>query len=876
MRELTFSELNYIYIVLGIAVAGILYAGFLARQILGESKGSAKMQEVWGFIRTGANAYLRSQFRIISVLIIVLGVALFFSVYIVNPTPYAIERFCPELARQVVTDFETVVGEDGLTSKDRTIQQIDQQNSALIARAAGGDGITAAQQTAAQAELELLRNNAVVFAEEGLIVRAGIGQLEGYAACDTARTTTAFGRAGAFLMGAVFSATVGFVGMNMAVQGNVRVAAAAVDPKRGYADALRIAYRSGTITGMLTDGLGLFGGTIIFILFGIASPDALLGFGFGGTLLALFMRVGGGIYTKAADVGADLVGKVEAGLPEDDPRNAAVIADLVGDNVGDCAGMAADIFESYEVTIVSGLILGLALATVTGSPVWIVFPLVVRGIGVLSSIISTYLVRSSGGKDALSAITRGFYSAALISAVMFAIFTVIYMREPNIMGGGIIWQPLAAVVAGVLLAIVIDKLTAYFTDTEHPPVKEIARNTQTGPATTILSGLSSGMESSVWAIFVIAATILTSVLLFALFPITGADGVTPIVDTFTAVLYGVAMTGIGMLTLTGNNVSMDAFGPISDNAQGIAELAGEAKGQAAETLNSLDAVGNTTKAITKGVAIGSAVIAAVSLFGAFLTDTRVIQLGLGVPLEDTLYGTGINIAEPLVFIGFLIGGGLIFLFSSLLIRSVNRAAFEMINIVRKQLRIPGIMEGTKTPDYAECVDVSTRAAQRELLPLGVVAVLTPIVVGFLLGAAALGGFLAGIILAGQLMAVFMSNAGGAWDNAKKYIEDGHYGGKRSEAHKAAVVGDTVGDPFKDTAGPALNPMIKVVNLVALLAAPVVVTFEATRESNPNLLPIVLVTMALVLAIIVWAILRSRREDPEAGKVVEAVAKSAGD
>src|SRR5690606_14336011 len=507
------------------------------------------------------------------------------------------------------------------------------------------------------------------------IMQAGLGQLtnpetgEAFAACDAARTNIAIGRAGAFFMGAVFSAMVGFVGMNMAVQGNVRVAAAAVDEKRGYADALRIAYRSGTITGMLTDGLGLFGGTIIFLIFGIASPDALLGFGFGGTLLALFMRVGGGIFTKAADVGADLVGKVEAGLPEDDPRNAAVIADLVGDNVGDCAGMAADIFESYEVTIVSGLILGLALATVTRSPIWIVFPLVVRGIGVLSSIISTYLVRSTGsGKDALAAISRGFYSAAVMSVALFAIFTVLYMREPGLNQGNVIWQPLASVIVGIVLAIIIERVTAYFTDTEHEPVKDIAKNAQTGPATVILSGLATGMESSVWAIVVIAASILSSVVIFTLFPITDANGV-QMVDNFAAVLYGVAMTGIGMLTLTGNNVSMDAFGPISDNAQGVAELAGESGGKGGEILESLDAVGNTTKAITKGVAIGSAVIAAVALFGSFLTDTRVVQLGLGIPLSQTLFGTGINIASPIVFIGFLIGGGLIFLFSSLLIRS---------------------------------------------------------------------------------------------------------------------------------------------------------------------------------------------------------------
>jgi K(+)-stimulated pyrophosphate-energized sodium pump len=853
MRSLNSMENTLIYLVLAIAIAGIIYAGLLVRQILAEGKGSAKMQEVWGYIRTGANAYLSSQFRIIAVLVVVLVVVLFFSVYVVNPTPYAIEHFCPEVAENA---RQTVLAREEAITAD-----IAARNPDLVAASAAGS-------EAAIVELALLESNAVVYEEEAQIVIQGVPN------CPTARTNIAFGRAGAFLLGALFSAAVGFVGMNMAVQGNVRVAAAAVDPKRGYADALRIAYRSGTITGMLTDGLGLLGGTAIFIIFGIASPDALLGFGFGGTLLALFMRVGGGIFTKAADVGADLVGKVEAGLPEDDPRNAAVIADLVGDNVGDCAGMAADIFESYEVTIVAGLILGLAVATVTRSPIWIVFPLVVRGIGVLSSIISTYLVKSTSGKDALHAITRGFYSAAAISIAMFSVFTLIYMREPNINGGGIVWQPLAAVIVGIALAIVIDRVTAYFTDTEHAPVQDIARNTQTGPATTILSGLSSGMESSVWAIIVIAGSIIASVVIFTIAPITDGTG-RQIVDTFTAVLYGVAMTGIGMLTLTGNNVSMDAFGPISDNAQGIAELAGESDGPGGEILNGLDAVGNTTKAITKGIAIGSAVIAAVALFGSFLTDTRIVQLGLGIRLEDTLFGTGINIADPIVFIGFLIGGALIFLFSSLLIRSVNRAAFKMIAVVRRQFRIPGIMEGTVTPDYAEAVSISTQAAQRELLPIGIIAVLTPVVVGFLLGAPALGGFLGGIILTGQLMAVFMSNAGGAWDNAKKYIEDGNYGGKRSEAHKASVVGDTVGDPFKDTAGPALNPMIKVVNLVSLLVAPLIVT-AAAPSTDGGTRTVIVIVMLVLLAVIGWAIMRSKREDAEAKEMVEAVVASGGD
>src|SRR5579859_3455230 len=807
------GETVMIFTVLGIAIAGLLYAGFLARQILSESKGSDKMREVWNSIRLGANAYLNSQFRTIAILIAVLVVVLFFSVYVVQPSPFAIERFCPAVADKAVSDAQG------------DITQVVTDFKTTHPDASPAD-ITAATNTA----------------DEAAIAKVDLSSGD----CN-ARLIVAFGRAGAFFMGALFSALVGFIGMNMAVQGNVRVAAAAVDPKRGYSEALRIAYRSGTITGMLTDGLGLFGGTIIFLIFGIAAPDALLGFGFGGTLLALFMRVGGGIYTKAADVGADLVGKVEAGLPEDDPRNAAVIADLVGDNVGDCAGMAADIFESYEVTIVSGLILGLALAAATGSVIWIIFPLVVRGIGVFSSIIGTYFVRSTNEeKNALGAIKRGFYTSAGISIVLFAILTLLYMKDAK---GGIVWQPLAATVVGIILAIVIDQVTAYFTDTEFGPVKDIARNSQTGPATVILSGLASGMESSTWAILVIAGSLLASVLIFSVFPLTG-------VDQFTSILYGVAMTGIGMLTLTGNNVSMDAFGPISDNAQGIAELAGEAEA-GGETLEQLDGVGNTTKAITKGVAIGSAVIAAVSLFGAFLTDTRVVQLGLGVPQSQTLFATGINIANPLVFIGMLIGGGLIFMFSSLLIRAVNRAAFAMIAVVRRQLRIPGIMEGTVKPDYAECVTVSTRAAQRELLPLGVMAVLTPIIVGFLLGAQALGGFLAGIILAGQLMAVFMSNTGGAWDNAKKLIERGHYGGKRSEAHKATVVGDTVGDPFKDTAGPALNPMIKVVNLVSLLSAPLIVTYAELSKTNSSLTTITVIIMIALLLAVLYAIYRSK-------------------
>jgi K(+)-stimulated pyrophosphate-energized sodium pump len=612
------------------------------------------------------------------------------------------------------------------------------------------------------------------------------------------------GRAIAFVMGASFSLMVGQFGMRMAVEGNVRVASAS---RRSFSEALKIAYRTGTITGMLTDGLGLLGGSVIFIIFGLASPDVLLGFGFGGTLLALFMRVGGGIYTKAADVGADLVGKVEKNIPEDDPRNAAVIADLVGDNVGDCAGMAADIFESYEVTIVSGLILGLALVSITGQLKWIIFPLLVRGIGVLSSIIGTYLVkgRKDEGKkpqDALASINRGFYASAGISMVAFMFLAHYYMHE---------WRAFFSVGAGIILAIVIDEITKYFTHTHHAPVKEIAASSRTGSATLILRGLSIGFESSAWQFMVIAITILAAVLLYWGQPVV-------------FILYGVAMTGIGMLTLTGNNVAMDSFGPIVDNANGIGEMT-RLEPKARQIMADLDAVGNTTKAITKGVAIGSAVIAAVSLFGSFLTDVTKVQLQMGTAEHLRLLSTGIRISAPIVFIGMLIGGAIPCLFSSLTINSVARAAALIVNEVRRQFHIPGLMEGKLKPDYKKAVDICTVSAQKELIGLALIAVVSPILIGLLLNVEALGGFLAGVILSGQLLAVFMATAGGAWDNAKKTIEDGLYGGKGSEAHKASVVGDTVGDPLKDTAGPALNPMIKVINLVSLLAAPILIHYH---------------------------------------------------
>jgi len=643
------------------------------------------------------------------------------------------------------------------------------------------------------------------------------------------------GRAGAFVMGAIFSLIVGQVGMRMAVQANVRVAEAA---RSSFNGALRVAYRAGTVTGMLTDGLGLFGGTIIFIIFGLAAPDALLGFGFGGTLLALFMRVGGGIYTKAADVGADLVGKVEQDLPEDDPRNAAVIADLVGDNVGDCAGMAADIFESYEVTIVSSLILALALRAITGHNEWLIYPLLVRGIGVLSSIFGTYLVKSEPGMsgDAMKAIFKGFLTSAAISTVMFFFVALLYMRD--VPGGW--WRPFLATAIGVLLAIVIDRVTDYFTGTHGAPVQEIKKAHDTGPATTILAGLSIGMESAVWATLVIAVTILLSIFIY--------QGVSanPL-EQFVYILYGVALTGIGMLTLTGNNVAMDSFGPISDNANGIGEMAGLEEG-ARQIMADLDAVGNTTKAITKGIAIGSAVIAAVALFGSFITDVGRI--------DPVALANGIRVSWPTVFVGFMIGGTIPWMFSSLAIKAVARTAADIVQEVRRQFRVPGVMEGTVKPDYARPVAITTIAAQKELLNLAWLAVAAPIAVGLALQVEALGGFLAGVILSGQLLAVFMSNAGGAWDNGKKVVEDeprdpARNLGKGSERHKAGVVGDTVGDPLKDTAGPALNPMIKVINLISLIIAPVIVTYK------DNMLISIAVSLVL-LASMGYVILRSKR------------------
>lgn len=655
---------------------------------------------------------------------------------------------------------------------------------------------------------------------------------------ENARLIIGIGRTVAFILGASFSTMVGQLGMRVAIEGNIRVAAAA--SRDNYNEALTVAYRAGTFTGMLTDGMGLLGGTAIFMIFGKASPDALLGFGFGGTLVALFMRIGGGIYTKSADVGADLVGKVEEGLPEDDPRNAAVIADLVGDNVGDCAGMAADIFESYEVTIVSTLILGIVLYHLTGNTIWIVYPLIVRAIGVISSILGTFTVpmwenfpiKALRAGDAEGAMFRS-YEVSSINTVVFAfIFSWFYAQE---------WQLALLNAVGVGLAVLFNPLTSYFTATRHKPVQEIVESTKTGSATTVLSGLAVGMEASVWSLLAIAAVLGTSFLIYRDQPAIYA-------------LYGVAMIGIGMLSHTGNNVAMDSFGPIADNANGIGEMAGVGE-KARRIMADLDAVGNTTKAITKQIAIASAVIAATTLFFSFVTDIGLVQERLGVVASNIIQSIRVSTLEGTI--GFLIGGALPFFFSAFSLRAVSRGAGLVVNEVRRQFKIEGVLEGTVAPDYGKVVSITTAAAQKELVSLVILSVATPLLVGLVFQIEALGAFLAGVILSGQLLAVFMAIAGGALDNAKKYIEDGHLGGKGSEAHKASVVGDTVGDPLKDTAGPALNPMIKVVNLISLLAAPVIVQAQIKGQTTG-----IAIAVIVLAALMVWSVRQSKRDVQE--------------
>jgi K(+)-stimulated pyrophosphate-energized sodium pump len=793
------GERTALWVVLFVAFAGLAYAAMLVKQVMAAPQGTQRMKDIAQAIREGADAYLKKQLSVVSILIIVL------------------------------------VG-------------------VLYASKAYQDG-----------------NWASPFA---------------------------IGRAVAFFMGAVFSGLVGFVGMRLATTGNLRVAAAA---PVGFGRALMLGYRTGTITGMLTDGLGLLGGTLIFMTYGEHAYEALLGFGFGGTLLALFMRVGGGIYTKAADVGADLVGKVEKDIPEDDPRNAATIADNVGDNVGDCAGMAADIFESYEVTIVAAMILGWASFGHKG----VIFPILVRAIGVFASIISTYLVRAKDKgnvAEAMKSINVGFIVGSLISVVGFLILGVFYLRfTPDLVNNPETWtnianlpswinfgvmgldmRPAYTCLIGVILCVALNKITEFYTGTEYSPVKNIVKNTRTGHATTIIEGFAVGLESAVWTGVILCVAIFASIMIYS-----GTNAI--------FIAYGVAMCGIGMLTLTGNTISMDVFGPVADNANGIAEMGydknemGEASyKESRQILADLDAVGNTTKAVTKGVAIGSAVIAAVSLFASFITVIGSGGQGEDKPLPIVLYDQVagmLSISNPKLFIGMLIGGAVPFLFSSMLVRAVGRAAYLIVNEVRLQFRDKAIWAGTKKPDYGSVVAICTEAAQKELIGPAILGVFTPLLVGFTLGPLALAGYLGGSIVVGQLIASFMCNSGGAWDNAKKMVEDEprdpeHNLGKGSERHKASVTGDTLGDPLKDTSGPAVNPLLKVMNMVAILSVPLMVPYDgvvidkvksgaaAVGFSLPESfvfksidglwISIVLVSVLLIG----WAIWQSKRETPD--------------
>ncbi|MCP3783619.1 sodium-translocating pyrophosphatase [Micromonospora sp. A3M-1-15] len=665
---------------------------------------------------------------------------------------------------------------------------------------------------------------------------------------DGNETLVKIGRSAFFVVGALFSAFIGGAGMWLATRANLRVAAAAREREGGREGAMKIAFRTGGVVGFLTVGLGLFGAALVVILFRGDAPTVLEGFGFGAALLAMFMRVGGGIFTKAADVGADLVGKVEQGIPEDDPRNAATIADNVGDNVGDCAGMAADLFESYAVTLVAALILGRAAFGEDG----LVFPLIISTIGVLVAIVGVFITRlRTSDRNGLTAINRAFYLSAVISAVLVAIAAFAYLpatfgeleggltdvdRNPRLVAIG-------AVVIGIVLAAAIQALTGYFTETNRRPVQDIGKSSQTGAATVILAGISVGLESAVYSALLIGAGV------FGAFLLGGSS--------ITLSLFAVALAGTGLLTTVGVIVAMDTFGPISDNAQGVAEMSGDIDEHGARTLTELDAVGNTTKAITKGIAIATAVLAATALFGSYTDTLRSSYEDAGVGDVGTEILNSLNVANPRNLVGLIIGAAVVFLFSGLAINAVSRSAGAVVMEVRRQFReLPGIMDRTQRPEYGKVVDICTRDAQRELMTPGLLAILAPIAVGFGLGPGALASYLAGAIGAGTLMAVFLANSGGAWDNAKKLVEDGAYGGKGSEAHAATVIGDTVGDPFKDTAGPAINPLIKVMNLVSLLIAPAVVAWSVGDDKNTALRIAIAVVAALI---IVAAVVFSKRK-----------------
>ena len=748
--ELSSSDTKVIYAVAAIAIAALIFAGVLVKEVLSASEGTDRMKEIAGAVQEGASAYLQRQFKTLGFFVV-----LVFGLLFVLPADTQAEKI---------------------------------------------------------------------------------------------------GRSIFFVVGAVFSAVTGYMGMWLAVRGNVRVAAAAKDS--GENAAMRIAFRTGGVAGMFTVGLGLLGAAVVVLVYKDQAPKVLEGFGFGAALLAMFMRVGGGIFTKAADVGADLVGKVEQGIPEDDPRNAATIADNVGDNVGDCAGMAADLFESYAVTLVAALILGKASFGALG----LVFPLVVPAIGVVTAVIGILAVTPSPkDRSGMQAINRGFFLSAAVSAALVSV-AARYMlpeRMSDLVGFDVTTMAavadanprrmaIVAVLIGIVLAAAIQMLTGYFTETNRRPVDDVAKASLTGPATVILGGISLGLESAVYSALLIGAAVYGASLL---------GGGSAMLS-----LFAIALAGTGLLTTVGVIVSMDTFGPVSDNAQGIAEMSGDVHGEGAAVLTRLDAVGNTTKAITKGIAIATAVLAATALFGSFRDAVTTATSNYkgeypNLPQEQVYqYLSILDVAQPSNLVGLMIGAAVVFLFSGLAINAVSRAAGAVIHEVRRQFREhPGIMEGTEKPEYGKVVDIVTLDSLRELATPGLLAVLTPIAVGFGLGIGALGSFLAGTIITGTLMAVFLSNSGGAWDNAKKFVEDGHFGGKNSEAHAATVIGDTVGDPFKDTAGPAINPLIKVMNLVALLIAPAVVTAHLADDIKVRA-----IATGLSLAVVVGAVLISKR------------------
>jgi len=744
--QVTGSNLNIAYIVLGISLAALAIAYGLRAQVLAASDGTAKMREIAEAVQEGAAAFLSRQFRTLSYFVAIVFFLLF---------------------------------------------------------ALPGD-----------AEIRI-------------------------------------GRSIFFLLGAAFSALVGYNGMWLAVRANVRVADAARN--KDGAKAVQIAFRTGGVVGMTTVGLGLIGASLVVIIYRENAPAVLEGFGFGAAMLAMFMRVGGGIFTKAADVGADLVGKVEKHIPEDDPRNAATIADNVGDNVGDCAGMAADLFESYAVTLVAALILGKAAFGDAG----LIYPLIVPAIGTVTAVIGIFLTKlRSTDKSAMSAINRSFFLSAIISAGLTALATFTYLPSDFKLMTGLSPEAVAAagntnprvlaigaVLIGIALAAAIQVLTGFFTETGKRPVNDVAASSETGAATVILAGIAVGFESAVYSALLIAAAV------FGAFLLGGGSIVLS--------LLAIALAGTGLLTTVGVIVAMDTFGPISDNAQGIAEMSGDVDGEGADILTSLDAVGNTTKAITKGIAIATAVLAATALFGAF-TDaikTAVIDAGKTAAEVGLQFQGILDVADPRNLVGLIIGAAVVFLFSGLAVNAVSRAAGAVVVEVREQFRLhPGIMKGTEKPDYGRVVDICTRDSLRELVTPGLLAVMAPIAVGFGLGVGALGAYLAGAIGTGTLMAVFLSNSGGAWDNAKKMVEDGHHGGKNSDAHAATIVGDTVGDPFKDTAGPAINPLIKVMNLVALLITPAIVSLAlGNGESQSQLIS------AFAVLVIVGALYRNRKQ-----------------